>query len=69
MSLAQTPAEKPIREVIASAAAAATHAEQREIVLTLKLKPSAEAVTWFEKWKTGEIFSTRKLPVWSLSSL
>ena len=56
VGLAQAPAEKPVREVIASAAAAATPAEQREIVLTLKLKPSAEAVTWFERWKAGEIF-------------
>ena len=56
ISLAQAPAEKPIREIIASAAAAGTPAEQREIVLTLKLRPAAEAVTWFEKWKTGEIF-------------
>lgn len=56
IGLAQAPAAKPIRQVIASAAAAATPAEQREIVLTLKLAPSAEAVTWFEKWKTGEIF-------------
>ena len=56
--LAQAPAERPIREVIAKAAAAATPGEQREIVLTLKLRPSAEAVTWFEKWKAGEIFLT-----------
>ncbi len=56
ISLAQAPADKPIRDVIASAATAATPAEQREIILTLKLKPSTEAVTWFEKWKTGEIF-------------
>ncbi len=55
-SLAQEAAEKPIREVIASAVAAATPDEQREIVLTLKLRPSPEAVTWFEKWKSGEIF-------------
>ncbi|MES2923370.1 MAG: urea ABC transporter permease subunit UrtB [Verrucomicrobiota bacterium] len=54
--LAQAPAEKPIREVIATAVAAATPAEQREIVLTLKLKPSSEAVTWFERWKAGEIY-------------
>ena len=56
ISLAQEVAEKPIREVIASAVAAATPDEQREIVLTLKLRPSPEAVTWFEKWKSGEIF-------------
>ena len=48
--------EKSIRETIASAVAAGTPAEQREIILSLKLKPSAEAVGWFEKWKTGEIF-------------
>ena len=58
ISLAQAAAEKPIREIIASAAAAGTPAEQREIVLTLKLRPAAEAVSWFEKWKTGEIFLT-----------
>lgn len=56
IGLAQALAAKPICEVIAAAAAAATPAEQRETVLTLKLALSAEAVTWFEKWKTGEIF-------------
>ena len=56
IGLAQAPAAKPIREVIASAAAAATPAEQHEIVLTLNLAPSADAVTWFEKWNTVEIF-------------
>ncbi|MEY3894915.1 MAG: urea transporter permease subunit UrtB [Verrucomicrobiota bacterium] len=48
--------EKSIRETIAAATLAATPAEQREIILSLKLTPSPEAVTWFEKWKTGEIF-------------
>ncbi len=48
--------EKFIRETIASATVAATPDEQREIILTLKLKPTPEAVTWFEKWKSGEIF-------------
>ena len=48
--------EKSIRETIATAILAATPAEQREIILSLKLKPLPEAVTWFEKWKTGEIF-------------
>ena len=55
VGLAQTP-EKSIRETIASAAVATTPAEQRELILSLKLKPSPEAVTWFERWKGGEIF-------------
>ncbi len=48
--------ERPVREMIAAAVAAATPAAQKEIIFALKLKPSSEAVTWFEKWKAGEIF-------------
>ena len=47
---------KSIREVIASAAVAESPADQRQLILSLKLSPSPEAVTWFEKWKGGEIF-------------
>jgi len=48
--------ENSIRETIASAAVATTPKAQREIILSLKLKPVPETVIWFEKWKTGEIF-------------
>ena len=48
--------ERSVREIVAAAAAASTPAAQREIILTLKLKPSPEAVTWLEKWKEGGIF-------------
>lgn len=48
--------EKSIRETIASATVAETPAKQREIILSLKLKPSPEAAAWLEKWKAGEIF-------------
>jgi urea transport system permease protein len=48
--------EKSVKETIAAATVASTPDEQRELVLTLKLKPTQEAVTWFEKWKSGEIF-------------
>jgi urea transport system permease protein len=48
--------EKSIRATIAEAAASSSSAEQRALILSLKLKPSPEAVTWFERWKTGEIF-------------
>jgi urea transport system permease protein len=48
--------ERSVREIIASAVAAPTPAEQKEIILSLKSKPSPEAVTWFEKWKEGAIF-------------
>ncbi len=48
--------EKSIQEIIAAATVAETPAAQRELVLSLKLKPSAEAVAWFEKWKGGAIF-------------
>ncbi len=47
---------KSVRETIAAATLAETPAGQREIILSLKLTPSPDAVTWFEKWKTGEIF-------------
>ncbi|MEO5916715.1 MAG: urea ABC transporter permease subunit UrtB [Luteolibacter sp.] len=53
--VAQAP-EKTIRETVAAATVAATPDEQKEIILTLKLKPSLESLTWFEKWKAGEIF-------------
>ncbi len=55
-ALGQEAKVKPVREVIASAVAETSPAKQREIILTLKLTPTPEAVTWFEKWKTGEIF-------------
>lgn len=48
--------ERSVRETIAAATVAATPVEQREMILSLKLKPSSESVTWFEKWKTGKIF-------------
>ncbi|MGL5017402.1 MAG: urea ABC transporter permease subunit UrtB [Luteolibacter sp.] len=49
-------AGKSIREVIAAATVAETPAAQRELILSLKLKPLPEAATWFDKWKGGEIF-------------
>lgn len=49
-------APKSVRETVAAAVAAQDSSQQREIVLTLKLNPSPEAVTWLEKWKAGEIF-------------
>jgi urea transport system permease protein len=48
--------EKSVRETIASAVAATDAGEQKSIVLSLKVKPSAEAVSWLEKWKEGGIF-------------
>jgi hypothetical protein len=45
-----------IRETIASAIAAPTASEQRDIVLSLKSTPSPEAVVWLDKWKEGVIF-------------
>lgn len=45
-----------VRGSIASAVIAATPKEQREILMTLKATPSSEAVGWFDKWKSGEIF-------------
>ncbi|MFA9262998.1 MAG: urea ABC transporter permease subunit UrtB, partial [Undibacterium sp.] len=47
---------KSIREVIANAVVAESPADQKQLILSLKLSPSPEAVTWFEKWKGGEIF-------------
>ena len=41
---------KPVRETIAAAVAAPMPDEQREIVLSLKSTPTAEAVEWFVKW-------------------
>jgi urea transport system permease protein len=55
LGFGQSP-ERTVREAIAAAVAATTADEQKEIVLSLKLKPTPEAVTWFEKWKGGEIF-------------
>ncbi len=55
LAFAQAP-EKSVRETIAAAAIAPTPAEQREIILSLKLKPTPETVTWFENWKSGKIF-------------
>ncbi|MEO5716014.1 MAG: urea ABC transporter permease subunit UrtB [Luteolibacter sp.] len=54
-AFAQAP-EKSVRENIAAALVAGTPAEQKEIILAMKLKPSPEAVSWFEKWKEGSIF-------------
>ncbi|MEO8617199.1 MAG: urea ABC transporter permease subunit UrtB [Luteolibacter sp.] len=48
--------ERTVRETIAAAAAASSPGEQREIILSMKSKPSPEAVTWLEKWKEGGIF-------------
>jgi urea transport system permease protein len=47
---------KSIREVIATAVVAESPADQKQLILSLKLSPSPEAVTWFDKWKGGEIF-------------
>lgn len=47
---------KSIRATIAEAAVAPSSTEQRALILSLKLTPSPEAVTWFERWKTGEIY-------------
>ena len=55
VSLAQAPA-KSVRETIAAATVAESSDAQREIILTLKLKPTPEVATWIEKWKSGEIF-------------
>ncbi len=54
-AFAQAP-ERSVREAIAAAVAAPTPSEQRDIILALKLRPSPEAVSWFDKWKEGEIF-------------
>ncbi len=44
------------REIIASAIAAPTPDEQKDIILSLKATPSPEIIGWFEKWKAGEIY-------------
>jgi urea transport system permease protein len=49
-------AEKSVRETVASAIVVQPAEAQRELILSLKLKPSAEAVEWFGKWKEGAIF-------------
>lgn len=51
-----SPPTSSVRETIAAAISAPTPAEQRDIVLSLKSKPTAEAVTWFDQWKGGSIF-------------
>jgi len=48
--------ERSIREIIAAAVAAPTPADQKSLVLSLKSRPSPEAVIWFDKWKEGAIF-------------
>lgn len=45
-----------IREAIAAAVIADSTAEQREIILSLKARPSPEAISWLEKWREGAIF-------------
>ena len=55
VSPAQAPA-KSVRETIAAATVAGSSDAQREIILTLKLRPTPEVATWIEKWKSGEIF-------------
>ena len=45
-----------IREAIAAAVIADSPAEQREIILSLKARPSPEAISWLEKWREGAIF-------------
>lgn len=48
--------EMSIRETIAAATVEESSGKQRDMILSLKLKPDPESVMWFEKWKTGEIF-------------
>jgi urea transport system permease protein len=45
-----------VRETIAAAVTASSSGEQREIILSLKITPSPEVVSWLEKWKEGGIF-------------
>lgn len=45
-----------MRGAIAAAVSAPTPSEQRDIILSLKSKPTPEAVTWFDQWKGGSIF-------------
>jgi len=50
------PPTAAVREIIAAAVSAPTPAEQRALILSLKTKPTPEAVTWFDQWKGGSIF-------------
>lgn len=45
-----------LRKIIASAIEAPTPAEQQEIILSLKTKPSPEVVSWLDQWKEGSIY-------------
>lgn len=51
-----SPADLSVRQVIAAAVSAPNSAEQRSLILSLKSRPTAEAVTWFDQWKGGSIF-------------
>lgn len=53
---AAEPQARPPREIIASAITAASADEQKDIILSLKATPSPEIVSWFDRWKSGEIF-------------
>ena len=53
---AQETPTRSTREVIASAIAAGTPDEQKQIILSLKATPSPEVLEWLEKWKAGEIY-------------
>lgn len=48
--------ESEIRQAIAAAIIAGTADEQRELILAMKEKPDAVMVTWFDRWKEGEIY-------------
>ena len=52
------PGPNAVRQVIFDALVAPTAEAQKDIILTLRTVPTAEAVTWFEKWKGGQIFLT-----------
>jgi len=54
--VAQEAGASSVREVIASAVVAPNGSEQKDIILTLKERPTQEAADWFEKWKVGAIF-------------
>jgi urea transport system permease protein len=45
-----------LRKIIASAIEAPTPADQQEIILSLKTKPSPEVVSWLDQWKEGSIY-------------
>ncbi len=49
-------AEKSGREIVAEALAAPTEDAQREIVLSLKKRPTPEVAGWLDQWKAGRIF-------------